>query len=33
MTKFFNAILSGALLAMAALPVIALSTANAANLF
>jgi hypothetical protein len=33
MNKFFNAVLSAALLGMAALPVIALSTANAANLF
>jgi hypothetical protein len=33
MTKFLNSLATVALLAMAALPVFALSTANAANLF
>lgn len=33
MSKFFNNVLSAAMLALAALPVVALSTAHAANIF
>lgn len=33
MNKFFNNVLSAAMLGLAALPVLALSTAHAANIF
>ena len=33
MNKFFDKVLSAALLGLAALPVVALSTAHAANIF